>query len=156
MSSGGNKMSDFMDKAKIFFGFETEVECRDSRRISSVKAAEKNNVVRMSAVKRKAMQSEVRVFEPRDFNESVVISKYLRENCPVIVNLKYIDATTAKRLVDFICGATYAIDGNVLKLGENIFLFTPQEVAIVEGDEDIEEKEHSIDENVSPMMRLNA
>lgn len=149
-------MSDFIDKAKIFFGFETEVDCREVRKQLPIKSAEKNNVVRMPSIKRKSINSEVRVFEPRDFNESVVISKYLRESCPVIVNLKYIDATTAKRLVDFICGATYAIDGNVLKLGENIFLFTPQEVAIVEGDEDVEESENYIDDEKSRLMRLKA
>ena len=44
--------------------------------------------------------------------------------------MKYLDSATGKRLIDFICGTAYAISGHMLKIAENIFLFTPSHVLI--------------------------
>ena len=37
---------------------------------------------------------------------------------------------TGKRLIDFICGTAYAINGYMMKIGEHIFLFTPSAIKI--------------------------
>ena len=79
--------------------------------------------------------SEIKVKEPKVYEDSLSIATYLRENKPVIVNLKYLDADAGKRLIDFICGTAYAINGHMMKIGENIFLFTPSNVCIVHNEE---------------------
>ena len=45
------------------------------------------------------------------------------------------DGTAGKRLIDFVCGTAYAINGHMMKIGENIFLFTPANVLIVDSGE---------------------
>ena len=79
--------------------------------------------------------SEIKVLEPRIYEDSLNIASYLRENKPVIVNLKFLDTDSGKRLIDFICGTAYAINGHMMKIGENIFLFTPANVLIANSEE---------------------
>ena len=79
--------------------------------------------------------SEIKVIEPRIYEDSLDISTHLRELKPVIVNLKYLDGTTSKRLIDFVCGTAYAINGHMMKIGENIFLFTPSSIQISNNEE---------------------
>ena len=47
-----------------------------------------------------------------------------------IVNLEQTPADMAERIVDFLNGATYALDGSVEKIGEQVYLFTPSSVVI--------------------------
>ena len=94
--------------------------------------------------------SEIKVEEPRIYEDSLHISGHLRENKPVIINLKHLDADAGKRLIDFVCGTAYAINGHMLKIGENIFLFTPANVLIVDGQENttLQQGMHEEEKNV--------
>lgn len=47
-----------------------------------------------------------------------------------IVNLEQTPADMAQRIIDFLNGATHAIDGSVEKIGEQVYLFTPCSVTI--------------------------
>ena len=48
----------------------------------------------------------------------------------VEVNLEKLDSDTARKIFDFLGGATYALNGNVQKVANNIFIFAPENVAI--------------------------
>ena len=48
----------------------------------------------------------------------------------VVVNLRGTHTDLARRIVDFSSGVTYALDGHMLRVGEEIFLFTPSHVVI--------------------------
>src|SRR5690606_9537434 len=76
--------------------------------------------------------SSLVIVEPKIYEDSLSISTYLKEGKPVIVNLKHLDPVNGKRLVDFVCGTAYAFEGNMQKIGQNIFLFTPSSVNIVD------------------------
>lgn len=80
--------------------------------------------------------TEIKIEEPRVYEDSLTIALHLREGKPVIVNLKFLDNPSGKRLIDFVCGTAYAISGHMLKIGENIFLFTPQNIEIVNSQEE--------------------
>lgn len=79
--------------------------------------------------------AEVMIYEPKVYEDSLNISTNLRAGCPVIVNLKHLDPNEGTRLIDFVCGTAYAIDGHMMKIGETIFLFTPSNIAITAADE---------------------
>ena len=70
------------------------------------------------------------LFEPRAYSESQQISDYLKNNNAVIVNLKRVTPDQAKRIVDFLSGTLYAIEGGLQKLGGGIFLCTPSNVPV--------------------------
>ena len=79
------------------------------------------------------------LLEPRAFSEAQTIADYLKSRNTVVVNLKRVTPEVAKRIVDFLSGAVYAIGGGLQKLGNGIFLCTPNNVN-VEGNISGEEK----------------
>ena len=74
--------------------------------------------------------TEVIICEPREYKESVEFVKHLKDKKSIIVNLNLLDANDAVRLVDFLCGATHALNGNQRKISENVFIFTPMSVSL--------------------------
>ena len=71
---------------------------------------------------------EVIVCEPRSYDQSVNIVKHLKERKIVILNLHLLDKDQSLRIVDFLCGATHALNGNQQRIGESVFIFTPQNI----------------------------
>ncbi len=83
--------------------------------------------------------SKMILLEPRAYSESQQIADYLKARNSVVVNLKRVTPEQAKRIVDFLSGAVYALRGELQKLGNGIFLCTPNNVN-VEGKMGVEEK----------------
>lgn len=93
-------------------------------------AAANNNVIGLPNA---ASQAEVFVIEPKGFEEAPQLVQYLRERKSLVLNLTLMDSEQAQRTVDFVAGATYALDGHQERLGDGIFLFTPSSVLIATG-----------------------
>lgn len=74
--------------------------------------------------------TEVLVMEPRAFEEMPQVIQALRERKSVVLNLTMMDPSQAQRAVDFVAGATYTIDGHQERVGDSIFLFTPNCVQV--------------------------
>ena len=74
--------------------------------------------------------SEVLVIEPRQFEESVDIVEHLRGRKSVLLNLHMLDNEQSQRIVDFLSGACWAIDGHQQRIGDGVFLFAPASVTI--------------------------
>lgn len=74
--------------------------------------------------------SKMILLEPRAFSEAQNIADYLKGRNTVVVNLKRVTPEVAKRIVDFLSGAVYAIGGDLQKLGNGIFLCTPNNVNV--------------------------
>ena len=70
------------------------------------------------------------LLEPRAYSESQQIADYLKSNSSVVVNLKRVTPEQAKRIVDFLSGTLYAIEGDLQKLGGGIFLCTPKSINV--------------------------
>jgi cell division inhibitor SepF len=70
-------------------------------------------------------QSEVVVIEPRSFDEALEIIEQLRCRRSVVLNLQYLDAEQSQRVVDFLSGATHALDGHQQRVGQGVFIFAP-------------------------------
>lgn len=87
--------------------------------------------------------TKVCLFEPRVFAETQDIADELKSNRAALVNLTKIDGTPKKRIVDFLSGTVYALEGDIQKVGTDIFLCTPNDFG-VEGE--ISDKEEYFDE----------
>ena len=70
------------------------------------------------------------VIEPKSFDECPKLVDSLKGRRPVIINLEKVETEVAKKIFDFLSGATYALDGNVQKVANNIFIFAPASVDI--------------------------
>lgn len=95
----------------------------------SLGGASMSNVIGMPGAA--GVQAEVMVMEPRSFEEMPQAIQALRERKSVVLNLTMMDPDQAQRAVDFVAGGTYAIDGHQERVGESIFLFTPNCVQVV-------------------------
>ena len=73
---------------------------------------------------------EVMVVSPKSFYDSLEITKNLIDRRTVVLNLELLDHEQSQRVVDFLAGATYALSGHQQKIGEGVFIFTPNNVNI--------------------------
>jgi len=73
---------------------------------------------------------EVVVNEPKTFEESLDLVNNLRDGRSIILNLHLLDAEQSQRVVDFVSGATHAVDGHQQRIGEGVFIFTPRNISI--------------------------
>ena len=81
----------------------------------------KNKVVGMPGMQ----QVRVIISQPSTFEQSEEICEHLKEKKSIIVNLEYVNKDVARRIVDFISGAVYGLDGNIQKISNSIFLIAP-------------------------------
>ncbi len=73
---------------------------------------------------------EVTVIEPRSFSESAQIVKKLIDKKTVILHLDLLDKEQSQRTIDFICGASHALNGTAQKISDMVFIFTPSNVSL--------------------------
>ncbi|MDR2609827.1 MAG: cell division protein SepF [Clostridiales Family XIII bacterium] len=72
----------------------------------------------------------IMVIEPKDFEMCPKLVDSLKSKKPVIVNLEKIETKTARKIFDFLSGATYALGGDLQKIANNIFVFLPENVDV--------------------------
>lgn len=70
------------------------------------------------------------ISQPTTFEQSEEICGFLKEKKSVIVNLEYVNKDVARRIVDFISGGVYALDGYIQKVSNSIFLVAPSNYEI--------------------------
>ena len=70
------------------------------------------------------------ISQPTTFEQSEEICSFLKEKKSVIVNLEYVNKDVARRIVDFISGGVYALDGYIQKVSNSIFLVAPSNYEI--------------------------
>lgn len=76
-------------------------------------------------------QYKVVVLQPETFEDAQEICDNLKAKKPVIINLEEMDLETAKKVIDFLSGCVYALDGNIQKVSNGIFLVAPYNVDIM-------------------------
>lgn len=74
--------------------------------------------------------NEVVVIEPSDFSEAVDIIQYLKRGASIVLNLANLAESESQRLLDFVCGGVFALDGSQKRVGEGVFLLVPNSVSI--------------------------
>ena len=75
-------------------------------------------------------KQEVVLFHPANFNDTSKAADDLRSKKAVIVNMENIDKAMARRVVDFLSGCAYALDGKVKKVAQATYLFCPHNMEI--------------------------
>ena len=84
--------------------------------------------------------SHLVLFEPRSFGDSQEIANYLKARKATVVNLHRLQKDQSKRVVDFLTGVIYAIEGDIQRIGPKIFLCTPRNISVA-GTIDLDEEE---------------
>lgn len=70
------------------------------------------------------------VIEPKNLDECKKLVDNMRNFKPIIVNLERVETDMARKIFDFLNGATYALEGSAQKINQNIYIFAPKNVNI--------------------------
>ena len=76
-------------------------------------------------------QLEVVLVKPDRFDQASEIADHLRDKQAVVLNLESTNKDVARRLVDFLSGCAYALDGKIKKVAISTYLITPYNVGVV-------------------------
>ena len=87
-----------------------------------------NKVVAMPQSQTNAIKMVIS--QPTTFEQSDEICSFLKEKKSVIINLEYVNKDVARRIVDFVSGGVYALDGYIQKVSNSIFLAAPSNYEI--------------------------
>ena len=128
-------MMGVMNRFMHFLGLQEEEEVVTRERVVEEEVEEvrpydvrkaKGNVVSIHAQK----NMKIVLTEPRAFEDTQEIADYLRSRRPVVVNLQRVRKDQAVKIVDFLSGTVYALNGSIAKVGPDIFLCAPDNVEL--------------------------
>ncbi|MFZ5988837.1 MAG: cell division protein SepF [Bacillota bacterium] len=134
-------MSKLFNKVLNFVGWETEeeeleeMEMKDETKdeiekpqfIQPVGKKVQSKVVNIHS----SSQFKVIVMQPESFNDAKDVCDHLKNKKPIVVNLGNVEKDTAQRIIDFLSGSIYALDGNIQKVSSDIFIVAPYNVDIL-------------------------
>ena len=134
----------FLNTVKHFLGFESEDDYYDDDYYDEEETEDEEN----ARVKRSSQQSapkktfskvvpinptsssRIKIMRPSDINDSTNVANEIKEGRLVIFDVGQIDNEEARRIVDFISGGVYALDGYIQKVSNSIFLVAPSNYEI--------------------------
>ena len=107
---------------------------QDEEDTSQTSAKSRTKTVRSSKISpmraKRSGGMEVCVIRPKSMEDASEITETLLDECTVILNMEGLDLDIAQRIIDFASGSCYAIQGNLQKISNYIFIITPQSVDI--------------------------
>ncbi len=98
--------------------------------VSKVRSFERKPLQPAPRKKVSMSDSSLRVFKPKAFDEAKEIAETLLNNYIVLLNFEGVDIAVSQRILDIITGACIAINGNLQKLSNYIFIATPSNVDV--------------------------
>ncbi|KRL24727.1 MULTISPECIES: cell division protein SepF [Lactobacillus] len=123
------------DKLGRFFGIsnddEDELEKeeyatsnKDDNENLPLNSVSRDNVVSIKSGLNSA-KSKIVLYEPRVYSDAKDVAQNLLNNKAVVINFSRMEDSSARRIVDFITGTVYALNGEIQRIGDKIFLATP-------------------------------
>ena len=134
-----------MDSLRRFFTLEEESFSSDPIDSESLEPSDYSAVSRAGNEVRSRSKlvglpsprkQEIVVLEPASFADAREIAETLKVKKSILLNMRKTDKELARRIVDFLSGISYAIDGHSQKVADQIYLFTPGHIEIVIPDQD--------------------
>ncbi len=117
---------------------ETHQDTRESQqgtafteqKVVSMRGSNTSNSRRVHEKTSTAKANKITIVEPRVYSEAMNIAKHIFSNEAVLVNFTLVEEDQARRIVDFLTGTVYALDGDIQRVGNEIFLCTPSDMEI--------------------------
>lgn len=76
-------------------------------------------------------KQEVVLFHAKSFDDTAKAADELRKKKAVILNMENVDKALTRRVVDFLSGSVYALDGRVKKVAQATYLFCPHNMEVI-------------------------
>jgi cell division inhibitor SepF len=142
---GGNTImsAGILNKALDFLGFEVEEEVLPTNETPSREERNPISVHQQTGTSKKGVmngkvvnihtqqQFKVVIMNPENFEDAREITEHLRNKKPVVINLLELEKDFAQRILDFLSGTLCALDGNIQKVSQGIFIVAPNTVDVM-------------------------
>ena len=76
----------------------------------------------------------MQLLRPTDFTEAPKVADCLKAGQAVVLNLENMDEREARRMIDYVAGVLYAVDGKIERPAQRTFLLTPRGVSVASED----------------------
>ena len=73
---------------------------------------------------------ELKVVRPEGIDEISTIADYLIAGCTVVLNLELLDKPAITRMLDFLNGVAYTMDGEIKNVSQGTYIITPRGINI--------------------------
>ncbi|HEX3031931.1 MAG TPA: cell division protein SepF [Bacillota bacterium] len=125
-------MTKMMDKVLGFMGLADEDDDLLDEAVIEEASYEDSSRRKKPAVVSLHQQKQMKVIvmEPKVYEDVQVIADHLKNRRAVVVNLEHVEKDLSRRVVDFVSGAIYALNGSLQRVGVGIYLFVPSNVDI--------------------------
>ena len=111
----------------VLQGYDTE-GTREKRTKQNEDAHKKDNkIVNINAT----TQLEVVLVKPEAYADGSIVADHLINRRTVVLNLESTNKEVSRRLLDFLSGVAYAIDGQIKRVANSTFIITPYNVGVV-------------------------
>ena len=70
------------------------------------------------------------LFEPRNFDEAEEIGHHIKSKRACCINLHRMPSEYRQRIIDFLSGVVYGVDGSIKRIGENVILCSPKNLQV--------------------------
>lgn len=80
--------------------------------------------------KRKATSNEVFVIKPQEFDDAQTVVDFLKRGKAIVINMEGLQLEPAQRIIDFIGGACYGIEGDLKAISSSIFIAVPNSIEV--------------------------
>ena len=103
--------------------FEEIVSAKSERNVEPA-VEKRNKVVNIHTT----TQLQVVLVKPERYEVSPEIADHLKERRTVVLNLESANKETARRILDFLSGVAYAMDGQIKRVANSTYIITPYNV----------------------------
>ena len=76
-------------------------------------------------------KQEVVLYHAKSFDDAAKAADELCRKKAVILNMENVDKALTRRVVDFLSGSVYALNGTVKKIAQSTYLFCPHNMSII-------------------------
>ncbi len=119
----------FTDKIKEFIApvdeeSELELTEEEASALSTYEQPKDASVSKISS------STNIVLFEPRNFDEAEEIGRHIKNKRACCINLHKMPSEYRQRIIDFLSGVVYGVDGSIKKVGENVILCSPKNLQV--------------------------
>lgn len=115
---------EIMDEEVDFY--EDELEETEEPRASRRRQA------KITPLPSSSSKMKMLVFQPSSYEEAECIIDNLKSRKPVIMNLDELELELGQRILDFVGGAVYSLNGDIKKVARSIFVVAPSNVDVAQ------------------------
>ncbi|MGY0375194.1 cell division protein SepF [Clostridium sp. JNZ J1-5] len=130
-----------VNKVMDFLGLEEEVDEIEEMENENVEQEhpEIDNIISSTNPKKQkgkvvsihtAASAKILIVKPIDYDEVIEICDNLKNRKIIVINMTNLESKTAQRLLDFMAGASYALEGSLEEVEKGVYIISPSNVEI--------------------------